>query len=115
MEIFLRCFVHATPAKWSLWLHLAEFWYKSSYHSALNKTPFEVLYGYPPSHFGIRADACVISDLDSWLSERHLMTQLLRQHLNRAQQVMKTQADKKHSFRSFQVGDWVFLKLQPYV
>lgn len=115
LEIFLRCFVHATPAKWSLWLHLAEFWYKSSYHSALNKTPFEVLYGYPPSHFGIRADACVISDLDSWLSERHLMTQLLRQHLNRAQQVMKTQADKKRSFRSFQVGDWVFLKLQPYV
>lgn len=28
---------------------------------------------------------------------------------------MKTQADKKHTERVFQVGDKVFLKLQPYV
>lgn len=28
---------------------------------------------------------------------------------------MKHQADKNHSDRTFQVGDWVFLKLQPYV
>lgn len=41
--------------------------------------------------------------------------QLLQQHLHRAQQYMKTQADKKRSFRFFAVGDWVYLKLQPYV
>lgn len=28
---------------------------------------------------------------------------------------MKHQADKKRSFRQFKVGDWVYLKLQPYV
>jgi len=28
---------------------------------------------------------------------------------------MKKQADKRRSERSFNVGDWVFLKLQPYV
>jgi hypothetical protein len=28
---------------------------------------------------------------------------------------MKHQADKNHSKRQFQVGDWVFLKLQPYI
>lgn len=43
------------------------------------------------------------------------MIQLLQQHLNRAQQFMKSQADKKRSFRAFAVGDWVYLKLQPYV
>lgn len=43
------------------------------------------------------------------------MTQLLKQQLNRAQQVMKHQADKKRSFRQFQEGEWVFLKLQPYI
>lgn len=43
------------------------------------------------------------------------MQQLLQQHLNRAQQQMKSQADKKRSFREFNVGDWVYLKLQPYI
>lgn len=43
------------------------------------------------------------------------MTQLVRQHLCRAQQKMKNQADKNRSDRSFEVGDMVFVKLQPYV
>lgn len=43
------------------------------------------------------------------------MQALIKQHLNRAQQKMKHMADKKRSFRSFAVGDWVYLKLQPYV
>ena len=25
IEAYLRCFIHSTPAKWSQWLHLAEF------------------------------------------------------------------------------------------
>lgn len=115
LEIYLRSFVHAMPSKWSLWLYLAEFWFNTSYHSALLKSPFEVLYGYPPGHFGIREDACSISDLNTWLSERKMMTQLLQQHLNRAQQQMKSYADKKRNFREFAVGDWVYLKLQPYI
>ena len=43
------------------------------------------------------------------------MTSLLRQHLLRAQQRMKKQADRHRTERSFAVGDEVFLKLQPYV
>ena len=31
-----------------------------------------------------------------------------------AQNRMKQQADQHHSERSFEVGDWVFLRLQPY-
>lgn len=111
----MRCFIHATPTKWSTWLYLAEFWYNSSYHSTLGKTPFEVLYGYTPAHFGISSDDCQIADMKIWLQERQLMQQLLQQHLNRAQQQMKAQADKKRSFREFSVGDWVYLKLQPYI
>lgn len=55
-----------------------------------------------------------VPDLNEWLSERSLMQDLVRQHLLRAQARMKKQADKHRFERSFQIGDWVFLKLQPY-
>jgi hypothetical protein len=48
MEIYLTCVVHDCPAKWKRWLPLAEFWYNSSYHTALGCSPFKVLYGYDP-------------------------------------------------------------------
>lgn len=43
------------------------------------------------------------------------MVQLLQQRLLRAQQRQKMQVDKHRSERSFEVGDSVYLKLQPYV
>jgi len=116
METFLRCFVHACPTKWFSWLHLAEFWYNTSSHSALGRSPFEVLYGHAPRVFGIQpSDASPVSDLSAWLSEHELMQHLIQQHLHRAQQRMKRQSDKHRSERSFSVGDMVYLKLQPYV
>jgi hypothetical protein len=116
LETFLRCFVHACPKQWFHWLHLAEFWYNTSWHSALEDSPFQVLYGHSPKLFGVQAaDACPVSELKDWLADRELMQQLIKQHLARAQDRMKRQADKKRSERQFQVGDMVFLKLQPYV
>lgn len=115
LEIFLRCFIHATPRKWAAWLYLAEFWYNSSYQSTVHKTPFEVVYGYQPSHFGISMEDCVVPDLAEWLSDRKFMHHLIQQHLHRAQQQMKFYADKNRSFREFQLQDWVYLKVQPYV
>ena len=56
-----------------------------------------------------------ISDLASWLAGRRHMQELIQQHLLRAQDRMKRQADKGRSERVFSVGDKVLLKLQPYV
>jgi hypothetical protein len=116
LETFLRCYIHACPTKWSDWLHLAEYWYNCSFHSALGRSPFEALYGYAPSHFGVSvADVAVPADLDSWIQERQLMTDLIRQHLLRAKARMAKSANLNRSERQFAVGDWVFLKLQRYV
>lgn len=116
METYLPCFVHACPSKWSQWLSLAEFWYNTSQHSALGRSPFEVLYGHPPRHFGITAAShCSVPELSVWLEKRGVMQDFVGQRLLHAQQRMKRQANKGRSERSFQVGEWVFLKLQPCV
>lgn len=98
LEGYLRCFAHACPTKWIQWLSLAEFWYNTSFHSSLGKSPFEVLYGRSPRQLGITPDStCTVPDLEAWLAERQLMQQLLRQHLERVRLRMKHQTDKKRT------------------
>jgi len=41
LETFLRCLVHSCPKKWSKWIEVAEFWYNTSHHSALEKSPLK--------------------------------------------------------------------------
>ncbi|WVZ62778.1 hypothetical protein U9M48_012480 [Paspalum notatum var. saurae] len=102
LETFLRCFVNACPSKWSQWVSLVEYWYNNNPHSAIGRSPFEALYGYIPRHFGISVDTAVeVPDLASWLHDRHLMTDLVQQHLARAKLRMKKQADKHRIERSF--------------
>ena len=74
-----------------------------------------MLYGQKPRHFGLSVDNVEVPGLSDWLHERQLMNALVKQHLLRSKQRMKKQADMKRSERQFQVGDMVFLKLQPYV
>lgn len=115
LETYLRCFVHACPSKWSTWLASAEFGYNTSPHSSIGRSPFEAIYGYPPKHFGLQNFDNAPGDLDSFLRDKHIMNQLLQQHLLCAKHRMKHQADKHRSERVFQVNDMVFVRLQPYV
>jgi hypothetical protein len=74
------------------------------------------MYGRHPRHLGISmADVSTTNDLHAWMQDRELMVRLVRQHLLRAQQRIKTQADKGMTDHEFHVGDSVYLKLQPYV
>ena len=116
LEAFLRCTVHSCPKEWHKWLPVAEFWYNTTYHTALGTTPFEVLYGHAPRQLGITDPLAVtVPDLASWLTERNLLTKLIQQQLLRAQQRMKHYADKNRTEREFTVGELVYLKLQPHI
>ena len=48
LETYLRCMMGERPRKWALWLPLAEWWYNTNCHSAINTTLYEVVYGQPP-------------------------------------------------------------------
>jgi hypothetical protein len=116
LETYLHCVAHASPTKWFHWLPLAEFWYNTTYHTTLVRSPFQVLYGHPPRHFGISdLNACSVPDLEKWLLNRQEFTSMLQQQLLHAQQRMKAQANKHRFEREFQVGDLVYLKVQLYV
>jgi transposase InsO family protein len=79
LETFLCCFAQACPQRWAQWLSLVEYWYNTNWHSALNKSPFEILYNHPPCHFGlVPSDACAVTDLQQWLDERNTILALLR-------------------------------------
>lgn len=48
LEQYLRCFVSEEPHQWHKFLGLAEWLYNTSYHSAIQQTPFEVVFGKKP-------------------------------------------------------------------
>ena len=52
--------------------------------------------------------------VDSYLQDRQQLFSLLKHNLNVAQERMKWFTDKKRVDRSFEVGDWVYLRFQPY-
>lgn len=48
LEAYLRCMCFNRPRSWNRWLSLAQWWYNSSHHSAINRSPFEVVFGLKP-------------------------------------------------------------------
>lgn len=68
-ELFhLRCFTSDNPRQWFKYLHLAEFWHNTAFHSAIKMTPFEALYGRkPPTLLDYVGGQTNITDLDTTL------------------------------------------------
>lgn len=55
-----------------------------------------------------------VEAVDAILRDRQTTLQQLKSNLAKAQNMMKQQADNNRSEQHFLVGDWVYLKLQPY-
>jgi hypothetical protein len=115
LEQYLRCMTNKTPDQWSKWLPLAEWWYNTDFHSSLKTTPFEVLYGQtPPIHIPYLPKDSNVEAVDQQLTLREDMLRTIKANLQLAQHRMVQLANKRRSERIFRVGDWVYLKLQPY-
>jgi hypothetical protein len=78
-------------------------------------TPFMVLYGYhPPSITSSLKEKSKVQAVEDHIKHQKHILQLLKDNLTMAQNRMKQEVDQHRSERSFEVGDWVFLRLQPY-
>lgn len=115
LENYLRCMTTSRPTQWKQWLPAAEWWYNTNFHTGLRYTPFEALYGCSPPQLSIGTLLeTVVQAAEDAVMHRHQFLQLLKDNLATAQARMKFFADKKRTEREFLVGDWVYLKLQPY-
>lgn len=107
--------MHDSPSQWTQFLSLAEWCYNTAVHSATGITPYEATYGKPPpSLVSYIKDSSSVEAVDSLLSSRQDIWVNLQIRLQKAQQAMKIQADRKCRDVSYSIGDWVYVKLQPY-
>nr|GEV93316.1 hypothetical protein [Tanacetum cinerariifolium] len=115
LEAYLHCFASEQLTKLSAYLPWAEYSYNTGYHTATGTTSFSAEYGRePPSLFPYTAGDIKNAELEQQLVNRDDMIKLLRQNLQKAQDRMRNQANQKWRELLFQVGNYVFLKIQPY-
>jgi len=110
----LHMFAMQQPQKWEDYLHLVEFSYNNGHHESLGMSPFEVLYGRkwrvpidwnnPVNNLALGPDM---------LAEMEETVKKVRQNLRAAQDRHKVYADKKRTYREFQLRDHVYLRVKP--
>ena len=115
LEHYPRSSASDRPTEWVDWLPLGEYWFNTDYHSSAKTTPFEAVYGFPPPRLCDYIPGTTnLEAVDSFLQSRDQILPLLKQNLVDAQARMKEQSDMHRSERSFQEGDWDYVRLQPF-
>jgi hypothetical protein len=99
---------------WDKTLSYTEFSYNNSYQESLKMTSFEMLYGrrrQTPLFWSEAAERKVFGfDI---LQEVKKQARMVRENLRVAQLRQKSYADHRRRELSFEVGDFVYLKLYP--
>lgn len=133
----LRSLRETTSVGWETQLSLALFVYHTTYHSSLQATPHEVLYGYKTPHIAFNRahapDAPEVHDDSNgddkvaeeneesetgeevqWIRKRTRIMQEMRDdvyhNMRRAQEKALQQANKKAHTPSFNIGDRVLVR-----
>ena len=100
LEGYLRNFVNERKTQCLQWIHLAEWWYNSTYHTSTKMSPFETLYGYPPP----TSREYVINNFKVPVARDYLATSdeficILKNHLEQERNHMKQQEDLERTDR----------------
>ncbi|CAM8943834.1 unnamed protein product [Rhodiola kirilowii] len=115
MEDYLRCFVSDHQREWVSLLPWAEYSYNTALQSSIGMTPYEAVYGHPPPSLldHIPGDI-VVGDVDDHVRDRAQLMRDLTTNLTKARHQIQQQANAKRQDKVFQVGDLVWVGLQPY-
>lgn len=115
LEQYLRCFCHEEQKKWGEYLSWAKYWYNTSFHASIQISPFEVVYGRaPPILVNYERGTAKNEEVENELITRDEILRKVKKELVKAQQRMKKYYDEGRRMVSFEVGDYVYLKLQPF-
>jgi hypothetical protein len=112
ITMYLRCLTGDRPRDWLDWLPWAEFCYNTAYHTALQTTPFQVVYGRPPPDLLPYVPGQAHTEaVDTLLANRDEFLEEVRGRLLQAQEYARRFYDAHHRALEFAVGDWVLLRL----
>ncbi|GMI66177.1 hypothetical protein HRI_000287000 [Hibiscus trionum] len=115
LKMYLQCMTGNEPHRWEHFLPWAEFWYNTAYQASAGMTPFRALYGRdPPTLLSYVEGGSLNPQVDTVLQDRDAILKELKHNLTQAQLRMKNQADKHRRELVLNVGDWAFIRLQPY-
>lgn len=115
IEGYLRNYVAGHQKAWVHWLYLGEYCYNTTFHMSTGMSPFKALYGYDvPSFLDLAFEQSNVPKTRDWLQENQDILSALKENLQCAKNQQKIYAAKKRVERHFEVGDLVFLRLQPY-
>ncbi|XP_059071493.1 uncharacterized protein LOC131062988 [Cryptomeria japonica] len=115
IEGYLRNYVTGQQTAWVKWLHLGEHCYNTTHHMSIGMSPFQALYGYEATSFGeLITQESKVPRAQDFVQQSMDIMKTLKENLQQAQNQQKIYADRKRTERSFEAGDLVFLRLQPY-
>jgi hypothetical protein len=114
LEDMLRACALQYGRSWDKSLSYAEFSYNNSYQESLKKAPFEMLYGrrsQTPLFWSETGERKVFGP--DIFQEAEKQVCMVRENLRVAQSRQKSYADHRRRELSFEVGDFVYLKVSP--
>ncbi|KAI9173955.1 hypothetical protein LWI28_009289 [Acer negundo] len=115
LEQYLRCYCHKEQKRWKEYISWAEYWYNTSHHASINMSPFEVMYGRSPPMLNTYEERTARNEeVERKLIARDEVVAKVKKELEKAQGRMKKYYDQGRRDVSFELGDFVYLKLQPY-
>lgn len=114
IEDMLRMYVGKKQQSWDKWLYLCEFAYNQRLHSSIGCSPFLALYGQDcKTPMTISTPNSKFESVNQMVREMNEVIESVKLSMKSAKDRTKHYADKKRSFRQFEVGDKVFLKVTP--